>query len=91
MKRSLFSPKHIGVYRLLIEHSSWGQPDGGRVFTREECKALVAMIEEAFNAGFDAGVKAVTPTEVLRSVKFDHPRYVSDRRKHFAELMAELT
>jgi hypothetical protein len=39
--------------------------------------------ERCFNAGFDAAIRATTPSEVLRMVHFNHPKYVADRRERF--------
>ena len=46
-------------------------------------KAAKAVAERAFNAGFDAAIRATTPAEVLRMVRFDHWQYMADRREKF--------
>lgn len=40
-------------------------------------------LERSWNAGFDTAIKSTTPAEVLRMIRFDHPKYVSDRKELF--------
>lgn len=78
------------IYALLREHAGWGNPEGGRVLTAHECASLIALVADAFKAGFDEGVRAVTPPEVLRKCRFTHPRYISDRQRHLENFTAAL-
>jgi hypothetical protein len=41
--------------------------------------------EVTFNAGFDIAIRSTTPAGVLRMIRFDHPKYISDRRELFEQ------